>query len=338
MLLITAIFTLLTSAAWAQEPLAKGLFCSTFSLLGSEIGVFFGLLIAFGGFLIITLKEYNSSGFIMIAAGVLISAMPGFFISGLNGVAPLLGPLTDNVKSFDVANLCAQKSVAVSFPTTSFSRSGGANNLVEGGTIDPAVEAAILQTIGDGGASFGSTLADVEATRQLLVDSGFMEDNCSANCVKSERNNNPGNVRALSNGQTYDGQIGVDQNGFAVFRTAEAGFTQAAKQLRINDQIHNQQTIAQQITRWAPSADNNPTNDYIDYVVTHVQSQGLQVTRDTRVMDSPEIARAVLDAITVFEGGNQNVFSGNSTRPGRGTIIHDQFQSVPQQNNGGLTS
>lgn len=95
-----------TTNASVTAPLAKDLYCSTFNLLSSDIGIFIGLLVAFLGFLLFTTQEYPAASLIMMAGGVLISAMPGLFISGLEGIAPIVGQLSDTDPANKFKNLC----------------------------------------------------------------------------------------------------------------------------------------------------------------------------------------------------------------------------------------
>lgn len=81
------------------------------------------------------------------------------------------------------------------------------------------------------------------------------------------RNNNPGNIRKGSS--KWEGEIGVDDKGFIVFKEMKYGVRACMKLVR-NYILSGHDTIRKIISRWAPSSDNNPTESYISYVSTQI--------------------------------------------------------------------
>lgn len=73
------------------------------------------------------------------------------------------------------------------------------------------------------------------------------------------RNNNPGNLRYAN--QT--GTVGKDSKGFAIFGTAEEGWTALSHQINLD--ANRGLTLASFMNKYAPSSEND-TNSYLSYV------------------------------------------------------------------------
>ncbi len=82
--------------------------------------------------------------------------------------------------------------------------------------------------------------------------------------VRGLRNNNPGNIR-FNEANDWVGQVGQDKDGYAIFSDPKYGIRAIGKVL---DSYARQGvlSIRQIITRWAPAADNNDTEAYIQHV------------------------------------------------------------------------
>jgi hypothetical protein len=113
----------------------------------------------------------------------------------------------------------------------------------------------------------------------------------------AEENNNPGNLRPPK-GVTYEGQIGVDDKGFAIFENQKYG-----RQALINDIEHkvgrgldNPHAF---IDTYAPVGDNNEESN-INYKIHLANRLGLNNTMDKFPEKSYE---QIADAITEFESG-----------------------------------
>lgn len=77
---------------------------------------------------------------------------------------------------------------------------------------------------------------------------------------RNKRNNNPLNVRPLPNGQTWQGQVGVDDakgGPFAVFSATWEGWRAACVTLLNYQRKHGLDTVRGIVTRWAPESDGN---------------------------------------------------------------------------------
>jgi hypothetical protein len=68
------------------------------------------------------------------------------------------------------------------------------------------------------------------------------------------RNMNPGNVRALPNGQAWQGQTGTDDQGYAQFGAMQDGIRAALVNLHNYGQLHGINTVSDVINRWSPDA------------------------------------------------------------------------------------
>ena len=110
-------------------------------------------------------------------------------------------------------------------------------------------------------------------------------------------NNNPGNIRPPK-GVTYEGQIGVDDNGFAIFENKKYG-----KQALINDVQHKLEnglnTPSAFIDRYAPGGDNSQESRD-NYKIHLADKLGLNSTGDPFPEKSHE---QIADAIAEFESG-----------------------------------
>lgn len=132
---------------------------------------------------------------------------------------------------------------------------------------------------------------------------------------RSARNNNPGNVTALPNGQMWNGQVGTDPGGFAIFDSPASGQAAASTNLRSYAARHGINTVAGVINRWAPQAGGNDTPAYIAAV-----SKGLGVAPDQPLnMADPNVHQALLQQIFGHEGGGAAAAGGSVTPPGVGS-------------------
>jgi hypothetical protein len=115
---------------------------------------------------------------------------------------------------------------------------------------------------------------------------------------RADYNNNPGNIRP-PNGVTYEGQIGVDDKGFAVFQKPEFGRKALVNdiQTKIKNGLNNPNDF---IDRYSPAGDN--TEDARNNYKIHLAEQlGLKSTKDPFPKDSHE---KLANAIASFESGN----------------------------------
>lgn len=119
------------------------------------------------------------------------------------------------------------------------------------------------------------------------------------------RNHNPGNIKATS--IDWDGTAALEdrtdeQRGeetFVVFRGPWWGIRAMAKILRNYQVRHGLKTIGQIIGRWAPPADDNPSEEYARFVADRL-GVGLYAPLDLSSFDT---MRKLVRAITWFENG-----------------------------------
>ena len=134
------------------------------------------------------------------------------------------------------------------------------------------------------------------------------------NAPRGMRNQNPGNVRALPNGQMWQGQTGTDPNGYAQFGTMADGIRAALVNLHSYGAKDGLNTVQDVINRWSPGA---PAG-YAQYVAQQV---GVRPTDKINLSD-PNTLRSVAQGIFSFENGPatwQGYQSGNVAARGAQT-------------------
>jgi hypothetical protein len=109
------------------------------------------------------------------------------------------------------------------------------------------------------------------------------------------RNNNPGNIEDGPFARSLPGYAGSDGR-FARFETPEAG-AQAAPRLLQSYIQRGFNSPASIINRWAPPSDNNPTQQYAEYVARRV---GVGLNDPVGPDQIPLLAQAISE----FENGN----------------------------------
>ena len=97
------------------DTLAEGFLCDAYQFFSGDVGVFVGLLIAAVGFWMFITQ--SKGALIMILAGVLVTAIPGFFISALQGLNTFMSPL-NNGHSLSIP-ACAASAAAPAAPAES---------------------------------------------------------------------------------------------------------------------------------------------------------------------------------------------------------------------------
>lgn len=119
----------------------------------------------------------------------------------------------------------------------------------------------------------------------------------------SVRQNNPGNLRSLPDGQLWAGQTG-EANGFAVFSDPTAGAAAAEKNLIAKQTRHGLTTLTQIIGDphwgWAPAADHN---DPAAYAATVGQAVGVDPNAPIDLVHNADLRQKVLHAMFGVEGG-----------------------------------
>lgn len=125
-----------------------------------------------------------------------------------------------------------------------------------------------------------------------------VSDGASADSARGIRNNNPGNLE-YSKTNPWVGQTG-DDGRFAKFETPEHGIRALGRNL-LSYQRQGIDTVSDIINRWAPPADNNNTDAYIQAVCAQ-----LGVAPDQQLdASNPDTLKALCAAIIHHENGNQ---------------------------------
>lgn len=116
----------------------------------------------------------------------------------------------------------------------------------------------------------------------------------------ADYNNNPGNIKPPK-GVTYDGQIGVDDRGFAIFENKDYG-----RKALVNDietKLQKGLTTPEAfINRYAPAGSENDEDARMNYKIFLADQLGMKSTADKFPEDS---AHKIADAIAHFEAGTR---------------------------------
>jgi hypothetical protein len=117
-------------------------------------------------------------------------------------------------------------------------------------------------------------------------------------------NNNPGNLKPK--GFTYKGQIGVDDQGFAIFENKDAGRSALIQDIRAKQQqgLNNPNAF---IDKYTPAMAENPEEGRDNYKIRMAQHLGLKSTTDPFPKGSEE---KIADLIAAIEGGESPAPAG----------------------------
>ena len=115
----------------------------------------------------------------------------------------------------------------------------------------------------------------------------------------AEYNNNPGNIRPAK-GVKYEGMIGVDDKGFAIFEKPEFGQKALVNDLTYKLEKRGIKTPSDFVDIYSPAGDENSEDSRDNYKIYIAQMLGLKSTKDP----FPENAVEKLSqAVTSFESG-----------------------------------
>lgn len=115
----------------------------------------------------------------------------------------------------------------------------------------------------------------------------------------AEYNNNPGNIRPAK-GVKYEGMIGVDDKGFAIFEKPEFGQKALVNDIKYKLEKRGIKTPNEFVDIYSPKGEENSEDARDNYKIYIAQKLGLKSTSDP----FPENAVEKLsEAITNFEGG-----------------------------------
>jgi hypothetical protein len=126
----------------------------------------------------------------------------------------------------------------------------------------------------------------------------------------ADYNNNPGNLRPPK-GVTYKGQIGVDENGFAIFEDKNAGRNALVQDIQIK-QKRGVNTPQGFIDVYAPASKENPEEGRENYKMGLAGHLGLKSTNDPFPPNSHD---KIADYIASFESGAPAEKKDDDTNP-----------------------
>lgn len=127
----------------------------------------------------------------------------------------------------------------------------------------------------------------------------------------AEYNNNPGNIRPAK-GVTYEGLLGVDDKGFAIFEKPEYGQKALIDDLTYKLGKRGIKTPNDFVDIYSPKGDENTEDARDNYKIYIAQKLGLKSTSDP----FPENAVDNLaKAVSAFEGGSWNQPAQEDTEP-----------------------
>lgn len=155
---------------------------------------------------------------------------------------------------------------------------------------------------------FAPEYKSVSPGETLVEVGGSGAPAAGGSALRSERNNNPGNIEDGDFAKSLPGYKGSDGR-FAIFETPEAG-ANAQTALLSSYGKRGFDTVEEIINRWAPPSDNNPTSAYVDFVAKKL---GVQ-PGDKLNMTNPETLRSLAGAIKQFEGGGQSASNSSGAR------------------------
>jgi hypothetical protein len=147
--------------------------------------------------------------------------------------------------------------------------------------------------IGDGGAQ-GIIPAHMEGQSGSAPKGDFSFAQSIPNAPVGIRNNNPGNVRTAS----YDGGVGMDDKGYGIYATPEAGIRATSVNLRNYAQqgVNTPMSIA---AKWAPAGDKN---DPVAYGSRLAKFMGVDPNAQVDLNDMTTNAKATAGIMQIENG------------------------------------
>lgn len=148
----------------------------------------------------------------------------------------------------------------------------------------------------------------------------------------AEYNNNPGNIRPAK-GVKYEGLIGVDDNGFGIFKTRKDGQQALLNDLTYKLEKRGIRTPSEFVDIYSPAGPENSEDSRDNYKIYIAQKLGLKSTNDP----FPENAvDRLAQAVSAFEGGSwQSKDQEEEKKPERSEAPSDptdQYSGEPISN------
>jgi hypothetical protein len=188
--------------------------------------------------------------------------------------------------------------------------------------VGPSAEAAAAGTA-RGGAPYNLLTKDVNGVPTTMTQAQALGlAGGSGDTPRGIRNNNPGNLRPLGNGQ-WSGQVGVDGGNYAQFATPEAGIAAAEQNLLAKQSRHGLQTVQQIIAdpKWGWDPGNAA------YAGTVAKALGVTPGTPVNLAD-PRVRQAMLGAIFQVENGRAVPQGRQAAAPGFHGINPDDAKKV----------
>jgi len=144
---------------------------------------------------------------------------------------------------------------------------------------------------------------DTQLTAEVLSYTGsgstFLAEGTDKDDTRGVRNNNWLNVKEnlkKEKENPWQGKVGSDTV-YLQFDTPESGVRAADKVLQSYKRENNIETIEGVISKWAPELDDNPTDQYTDFVAS-----ALEQDENAKIdLSDPQIRAELLSAMSVFE-------------------------------------
>lgn len=209
-----------------------------------------------------------------------------------------------------------------------------ANGVISSGRTGQVAGAySTPQTIpaGSNGVPFTPTVSGPGAPP--AADAGPMAppQTSAANAPRGIRNNNFGNIKALPGGQAWQGQVGVDDQGHAIFDTPENGVLAAKKNLTSYATRDGINTVSGLVGRWAGGATPQSQQNYAAYL-----SGSLHVAPDQKIdLTDPKVQQPLLRGIFAFENGPEAMSAWRGPAKGQGVQAQSSGQGQPPAQPGG---
>lgn len=142
---------------------------------------------------------------------------------------------------------------------------------------------------------------------------------------KAERYNNPGAIRPGK--MMYEGQVDVDDEGFAIFATPEAGRRALLNQINIQIE-RGEDTVDKFLNRYTPVSKENPQASRDNYRVFLAEKLGLNSTNEPFPKNS---TAKIADAITQFESGRFKSTQESDTSTTTEPSIEDRLKQLGKE-------
>ena len=173
--------------------------------------------------------------------------------------------------------------------------SGGRTGYYPGGTFDAMNQS--MQASRSGREALLSSLdIDPRTMTGNQIQQSMLGLGVGSSRQRGIRNNNPLNIKYNPNND-WLGQVGSDDDGFAIFKDIDYGYRAGNQLLQTYGEDHGIDTISEVINRFAPAADDNDTDSYSDFV-----SSRMGIGADEKLdMSDPALRKELTTIMASFE-------------------------------------